>query len=227
MIVMSKKTTAGGGLPAIPFTPIEGERWADVPGYEGRYAVSDMGRVKSYAKYKCKVDRILRERTDSEGYKHVVLCPGNNKKVPWSVHRLVAYTFIPNPQGFPEVDHVNAVRGDNHMGNLRWATRQSNQRNEITRKRLSQCKKGKKPSEEARRKMSEAKRGKPVSPKIMYNLTKRRECPVIMRTIAGNDIIVFSSIKEAAFVTGIDGRRISDVCTNKRKQAGGFIWQKI
>lgn len=47
----------------------------------------------------------------------------------YRVHRLVAETFIPNPAGLPEIDHINRDRSDNRVENLRWATRSENTRN--------------------------------------------------------------------------------------------------
>lgn len=47
------------------------------------------------------------------------------------VHRLIAETFVANPDNRPEVDHSNRDRSDNRMENLRWATRSENQRNTV------------------------------------------------------------------------------------------------
>ena len=60
-----------------------------------------------------------------KGYKLVVL-KLNNKRHQFSVHRIVAETFIKNPQSKPEVNHINGVKDDNRVENLEWCTRQEN-----------------------------------------------------------------------------------------------------
>ena len=54
------------------------------------------------------------------------------------VHRLVAEAFIPNIDNKPHIDHINTVRDDNRVENLRWVTHLENQRNPITNKRLKE-----------------------------------------------------------------------------------------
>lgn len=63
-------------------------------------------------------------RLNDKGYTTIKL---NGTRVP--VHRLVAETFLPNPQNKPTVDHINRIRNDNSVRNLRWATRKEQQDN--------------------------------------------------------------------------------------------------
>ena len=57
-----------------------------------------------------------------DGYERVSIAAGKT----YAVHRLVAIAFIPNPENKPEVDHINAIKTFNWVGNLRWASRQEN-----------------------------------------------------------------------------------------------------
>lgn len=65
--------------------------------------------------------------TRSNGYQTVSLGRKNNKYI----HRLVAEAFIPNPENKPEVDHINRIRNDNNIENLRWVTKKENDQNRI------------------------------------------------------------------------------------------------
>ena len=68
------------------------------------------------------------------GYKHhtgyMVLDMGTPRKQ-HMVHRLIAEAFIPNPENKEQVDHINRVRHDNRVENLRWTTRKENNENKV------------------------------------------------------------------------------------------------
>lgn len=101
------------------------EVWKDVPGYEGQYRVSNLGRILSLkwsGKYGHHPDGIIRKlRTDEFGYKYVMLRT-NGKSKRMSVHRAVAMAFIPNPDGLPQVNHKDETRDNNCANNLEWCT---------------------------------------------------------------------------------------------------------
>lgn len=109
------------------------EIWKDVPGYEGLYKVSNYGRVKSMyfnAKktlgYNIKLNpKIIKQGIDRHGYLFIRLYCGNRIKR-FSIHRLVAILFVPNPNNLSEVNHIDENPKNNHADNLEWCTHKYN-----------------------------------------------------------------------------------------------------
>lgn len=102
---------------------ISKECWKDIDGYLGIYQVSNLGNVRS-------VDRqlndgrkrkgiVLRQYTDKDGYKHVILYKDSKSKH-FFVHRLVAKAFVDNPASLPQVNHKDETRNNNSAENLEW-----------------------------------------------------------------------------------------------------------
>lgn len=119
------------------------EIWAPVIGYNGLYEVSNYGRVRSYSNYRFgrrKEPRLMKLGTNL-GYA-IVGIRKNGKYRAEKVHRLVAQAFIPNPNNYPEIDHINTIRNDNHVSNLRWCDHKTNCNNPNSRKKM--CEKRKK-----------------------------------------------------------------------------------
>ena len=102
---------------------LKNELWKEIPGYEGLYQVSNLGRVWSI-----KRQRILIPQPTYNGYNRVGLFAKNGKLKNERVGRLVALTFIPNPEGLPQVDHINSCRTDDRVENLRWVSSKENNR---------------------------------------------------------------------------------------------------
>lgn len=94
------------------------ETWKPVKGYEGLYEISNFGRVKSL---KFGKEKILKSYKNKGGYLFVILCI-NGKCKAFKVHRLVAEAFLPNPEGFEQVNHKNEVKTNNCVENLEWCT---------------------------------------------------------------------------------------------------------
>lgn len=92
------------------------EIWKPIEGYEDRYAVSNMGQVMNI-----KSRRILKLKTERNGYVRAHLSK-NNKPKSVSVHRLVALAFVPNPNGYPTVNHIDEDKQNNSASNLEWTT---------------------------------------------------------------------------------------------------------
>ena len=144
------------------------ENFYPIPKYEGLYAITQDGRVWS----KCGKGKWLKLQKDTSGYLSIQLSKNNATKA-FSVHRLVAQTFIPNPKNKPEVNHKDCNPSNNNFNNLEWCTQKENIqyasrmgrmiRSKATKGKMSKAHKGKILSEETKRKLSEANKGKSKS----------------------------------------------------------------
>mgnify|MGYP004528481081 FL=1 len=84
------------------------------------YSIDEFGRVKSIY-----VAKLLKPRTAGRGYFCYQLRNDNGIKNEY-IHRLVATTFIPNPNNLPQVDHIDGNKANNHVSNLRWVSNYTN-----------------------------------------------------------------------------------------------------
>ena len=136
------------------------EIWKDIEGYEGKYMVSSLGRVRSVRK-----DVILTPNTNNSGYMMVHLKNDGQRKCK-RIHRLVAESFIPNPDNKPYVDHINGIQTDNCANNLRWCTCKENLNFPLAKANRS----GKTVSDETKTKMRIAHLGKKRGPYKKHHL---------------------------------------------------------
>ena len=104
------------------------EEWRPIPGYEGLYSASTLGRVKrehgmtsGNGKNYLRKERVLKQQMSTKGYKVLNLCKDTWYKV-HLVSRLIALTFIPNPENKPSVQHLDGNVSNNRVDNLAWAT---------------------------------------------------------------------------------------------------------
>jgi hypothetical protein len=97
------------------------EEWRDIPGREGVYSASTFGRIKTLSR-NCRYRHGFRI-SNSNGYLLVGVGKQNSAKL---VHRLVAITFIPNPENKPQVNHKNGIKTDNRVENLEWCSNSEN-----------------------------------------------------------------------------------------------------
>ena len=117
--------------------------------YDKVYEVSNYGRVRINGK--------IVELKLNDGYPRIT---------GFYVHRAVAELFIPNPENKPYIDHINTIKTDNRVENLRWVTAKENNNNPLTKEHISSANKGKKRkplSEDTKRKISAGRKGKPHS----------------------------------------------------------------
>lgn len=194
------------------------EEWRPIDDYEGSYEISSYGRVKSLARVIIRSngipwtipERILKPG-HNKGYEYVNLCDKSGHKHKWP-HILVAKAFIPNPNNLPCVDHINGIRSDNRVENLRWCTFAENSGFPLARKHNSEAKRGKKNNR--------------------YGVVGERHPlskPVFQYTKDGVFIKSFSCAAEAGRELGIKSIDISSVCRGRphHHTAGGYIWKFI
>jgi len=100
------------------------EIWKDIPNYEGLYQISNLGNVKSFYKNNIKGKK-LKFGTTRKGYLFVILRKNKKGKL-YTIHRLVALTFIPNPHNYLEINHKDENKKNNRVDNLEWCTHKYN-----------------------------------------------------------------------------------------------------
>ena len=182
------------------------EIWKDINGYEGLYQISNLGSVKSLKDNHGNYTEEIRNGTpNNKGYLIIDLYK-NGKRKHYSIHRLVAQAFIPNPDNLPIVNHKDENKENNNVDNLEWCTYEYNNNYGTINKRHSETMKGRKLSEEHKRKISNSIKGN------KHPQAKKVKC------ITTGEI--FDYIKEAGRKYNIGSSHISKCCKGKAKSAG-------
>lgn len=105
---------------------MQSEIWKEIPGYNGRYLISQTGVI--YSRY---LKREMKPANRGNGYYFVRLCnKGEMKNL--MIHRLVAAAFVPNPNGLTGIDHIDGNKKNNVYTNLRFVSHLENMRNPNT-----------------------------------------------------------------------------------------------
>ena len=170
------------------------EVWKEIIGFE-KYKISNYGRVIG-----CN-GGFLKFNKTYNGY--TTLCVYNQgKKATLRIHRILAYSFIPNPENKPEVNHIDGDKSNNHISNLEWCTRSENTLHSI---RIL----GNKPYIIPHKKYGESPRARKV---IQYSKDNKF-------------IREYGSISEAKLYTNISQSAISNCCIGITKSSGKCIWR--
>lgn len=184
------------------FAPSHQEIWADISGWEGKYKVSNYGRVQSIER-KDPLDHPVLGRylqlENASGYRRVSFCE-EGIVTRYLVHRLVATAFIPNPENKPCVNHKDGDRSNNHVWNLEWATHSENSQHAI-----------------------DTGLSNPV--KGLTGILNAKSKPVVQMDEAGVVIKIWESANLAGLTLKIRPRSIGRVCYGEKIRTGGYKWK--
>lgn len=97
------------------------EIWKDIVGYESKYQISNLGRIRNAKSKKLYIIGI-----DSNGYYRINLYDNLGKYKTYRVHRLLGIAFIPNPNNYPCINHIDGNKLNNDLSNLEWCTYKHN-----------------------------------------------------------------------------------------------------
>lgn len=167
--------------------------WKPIKGYE-EYQISNRGTIISPR------GRVLKSTLNNRGYLTVKL-----RQHTCNTHRLVAETFLPNPDNLPQVNHKDEVKTHNYIhinpngsvnpekSNLEWCTAEYNTEYSLNRKKR-------------------VKNGKTSRPVKQY-------------TLEGKYVKEYPSLSEVFRQTGYDRGFINNCCLGKYSQAYGYLWK--
>lgn len=168
------------------------EIWKDIPNYKGLYQASNLGNIRSLHYRRTNKIKQLAYRINHKGYLDTHI---KNKRK--TIHRLVAETFIPNPNNLPQINHIDGNKLNNNITNLEWCDNGKNQKHAY-RLGLQHSKKG-------------------------VNHSRCRK--VNQYDLDGNFIKTWSYIKEASDCLNIHHSNIISCCKGLYKKTGNYIWR--
>ena len=177
------------------------EEWRPVKDYEGLYEVSNLGRVRSLPERGTsgRFNEGKMKMPQKRGKYLFVRLFKDGKGKALSIHRTVAEAFIPNPNNYLCVDHIDTDTHNNAVWNLRWVSHSMNSRNPLTLKHMLENR--------------DAKGGKRAS-QLTY--------------VYKNDVLigVFHSQNEAARQTGVSRAPIYRCLKGLQDSANGYTFRK-
>lgn len=201
------------------------EVWKDIPGFEGYYQASTLGNIRSVPRVARNnhyvVGKVLKQCYDRDGYPQVALRKDGVSKTR-NVHRLVALTFIPNPNNYPEINHKDEVKTNNNVFNLEWCTTHYNVTYGTRVQRMADKRRGvPRPDMQGQRNFFY---GKHFMGKDNHASRKTAQYD-----LEGNLLRVYDSAADAGRDNNISGKAIRAALRRRDKEngsglSGGFIW---
>jgi hypothetical protein len=177
------------------------EIWRNIVGFEGKYAVSNLGNIKTLER-PCENKRrnlkegLLSPRMNRSGYLQVLLYNKGYRKTV-TVHKLVADAFIDNSLNKPQINHIDGNKKNNHVNNLEWTTAKENTSHAHL---LGLC-----------------------SLRIGKNNSASKY--VEQLALSGSLIKIWESMREAGKALKVSQSSICQCCKGKVLSVGGFKWR--
>lgn len=177
--------------------------WVDIEGYEKSYQINKNGQIRTLknSPKRRKFDLLKPQINKKNGYVYQMLYKNGKQKL-WRLHRLVAQTFIPNPNNYPQVNHKDGNKQNNCVENLEWCTQEQNMQHAFEMGL-------EKPSDKQKRAVAET------------NKAKRKAVVLKHETITQ----VFESISKASEETGFSMTAISRYCHGVRQSDARYEWR--
>lgn len=182
-----------------------------IPEYSNYYLVSNYGDVYSIRRDKCLTPKM------NLGYFHVVLSVDGIAQN-YSVHRLVALAFIPNPENKPTVNHINEIKTDNYVGNLEWATHLEQNVHGTRIARAMEHTDWKARTQKMDYEQIAAKHN-------YYEINRMQMKSVIQMDLDDTPIARFDGISQAARALGIRPSHICCCLKGRRRTCAGYKWK--
>ncbi|MDR2044899.1 MAG: HNH endonuclease [Clostridium sp.] len=179
------------------------EVWKDIEGYEGKYQVSNEGKVRTLNYKRTGRMAVMSPCKSRWGYVCVNLWNNGQRKFR-KIHRLVAMAYLENPNELPFVHHKDENKTNNNVSNLEWSSVSHNTQSFVNN------------HPEWKQKIGDAQLGK--SKPSTWRAIEQRD-------LQGNVVSSFCSIKDVAKKTHLLETSIVRCCKGKAKTCGGYKWQ--
>lgn len=195
------------------------EVWKDIEGYEGHYQISNLGDVKSLGFRNQKIEKILTQRTNNQGYRVVGLNKKGKTKLVL-VHRLVALAFIDNPNNCPIVNHKDENPLNNNADNLEWCTYSYNRTYSMNM--------------HPERRVELVEKLMEYSPRTKKGVPHKYNNKVAIFDDSNDIIRIYENAATAAKTLGLQACNVTEVCKanqtrqiGKKRRTGGHIFEFI